>query len=65
MDVRLNTSAGLGSMSNRMVSMDEGGSLQHSRKKAEINLKTQKRYEKAKTSSIFNDNDDEDDLENH
>lgn len=54
-DIRLNNSAGLGAQSNRAVSMDQGGSLNKSRKKAEINLKTRTRYEKAKTCGLFSD----------
>lgn len=60
-DIRLNNSAGLGSQSNRTASMDEGGALKQTRKKAEINLKTRKRYERAKTCTVFNHDDDDDD----
>lgn len=65
MDIRLNNSAGLGAQSNRAVSMDQGGVLTKSRKKAEINLKTRTRYEKAKTCSLFTDMNDgsEEDVE--
>lgn len=58
-DMRLNASAGLGSQSNRKISMDEGAQLPKARKKAEILLKTQKRFEKAKTSALFAQIDDE------
>lgn len=66
-DLRLNASAGLGSTTNRTVSMDEGGNLPRARRKAEIRMKTQTRFEKAKTSAIFdpmmNDSDDGEDVE--
>lgn len=48
-------------MANRVASMDEGGTLTQTRRKAEINIKTQKRFEKAKTSDIFNQQNDEED----
>ena len=44
--------------------MDDGGQLPKARKKAEILLKTQKRFSKAQTNNLFNQwAEDEDDEE--
>lgn len=40
--------------------MNDGGQLPKARQKAEILLKTQKRFSKAKTNHVFNQIDDED-----
>lgn len=45
------------------MSMDDGGQLPKARKKAEILLKTQKRFSKAQTNSLFNRWAEEDDEE--
>ena len=39
--------------------MDEGGNLPKARKKAEMILKVQKRYQQANTADLFNQLDDE------
>lgn len=57
--VRLNSAAGLGSMSNQTVSMDEGGNLTRTRKKAEVKFKTQQRFDRVKLLNIFGPEDDE------
>lgn len=63
LDIRLNNSAGLGSYHNRTASMDQGGTLNKTRTRANINLKTRARYEKANTCSAFNDTNYDDDYE--
>lgn len=47
-------------MGNKTISMNDGGQLPKARQKAEILLKTQKRFSKAKTNHVFNQIDDED-----
>ncbi|XP_067931815.1 angiogenic factor with G patch and FHA domains 1-like isoform X2 [Watersipora subatra] len=61
--LRLDASAGLGSQSNRIISMDDGNLLPKARKKAERMLKVQRRFEQTKTADIFNQSDEEEDHE--
>lgn len=39
--------------------MDDGGNVPKARRKAELHLKLQKRFEQAKTSDVFKQEDDE------
>ena len=59
--VRLNTAAGLGSAAGQTVSMDKGANLTHTRRKAQLKIKTQRRYEKAKVADVFGMCDDDND----